>query len=187
VHQAVRAAGPLLHRRLRDLARRRQRRAGELDDRARSRKLLYHEARHIGWDEGDDEHDPKAVLVKPDLELFLGEIADVGLWNRTLDALSKDFQQPGLVERSTLSEQGFLSDWGAMQWADTGVLVLPSGRSAHLEAGYFSGAGKALYILMQERQEPELMYRMASGICLSVREMIERLSEDRLVAGTVAS
>jgi hypothetical protein len=86
-----------------------------------------------------------------------------------------------------LSEQGFLSDWGAMQWADTGVLVLPSGRSAHLEAGYFSGAGKALYILMQERQEPELMYRMASGICLSVREMIERLSEDRLVAGTVAS
>lgn len=25
---------------------------------------------------------------------------DVGLWNRILDALSKDFQQPGLVERS---------------------------------------------------------------------------------------
>jgi hypothetical protein len=64
-------------------------------------KLLYHEARRIAWDPGDDEHDPHAVLVKPDLELFLGEIADVGLWNRTLDALSLDFRQPGLIERST--------------------------------------------------------------------------------------
>lgn len=64
-------------------------------------KLLYHECRRIAWDPGDDEHDPKAVLVKPDLELFLGEIADTGLWNRTLDALSKDFQQPCLFERST--------------------------------------------------------------------------------------
>jgi len=27
-------------------------------------------------------------------KLFLGEIADVGLWNRPLDALAKDFQQP---------------------------------------------------------------------------------------------
>lgn len=63
-------------------------------------KLLYHEARRIAWDPGDDEHDPQAVLVKPDLELFYGEIADVGLWNRALDTLARDFQQPGLVERS---------------------------------------------------------------------------------------
>jgi hypothetical protein len=64
------------------------------------RKLLYHECRRISWDEGDDEHDPKAVLVKPDLELFLGEIADTGLWNRTLDALGRDFQQADLSARS---------------------------------------------------------------------------------------
>src|SRR5437773_122346 len=47
-----------------------------------------------------------------------------------------------------VSQAGFESDWSAMLWADTGVLVLPCGRSAHLEAGYFAGAGKALYILL---------------------------------------
>ncbi len=71
---------------------------------------------------------------------------------------------------------GYDSDWGAMQWADTGVLLLPSGRSAHLEAGYFTGAGKDLYILLTERQEPELMYKMATAICLWVGELLDRLA-----------
>jgi hypothetical protein len=76
-----------------------------------------------------------------------------------------------------LSYQGFASDMGAMRWADTGVLVLPSGRSAHIEAGYFNGAGKELHILMLERQEPELMYLMATGISLSLRQLLGALAE----------
>lgn len=67
-----------------------------------------------------------------------------------------------------LARRGFDSDWGAMEDADLGVLVLPCGRSAHLEAGYFVGAGKPLVILLNDPMEPELMYRMASDICLSV-------------------
>lgn len=62
-----------------------------------------------------------------------------------------------------LAVHGFKNDWDAMQWADTGVLLLPSGRSAHLEAGYFVGAGKPLYIT-GEPTEPELMYKMGT-IC----------------------
>jgi hypothetical protein len=61
-----------------------------------------------------------------------------------------------------------------MQWADTGVLVLPSGRSAHLEAGYFNGAEKDLFILMVEPQEPELMYLMGR-IALSVDDLVKVL------------
>jgi hypothetical protein len=74
-----------------------------------------------------------------------------------------------------LSEQGWLSDWEAMLWADTSVLVLPSGRSAHLEAGYFAGARKDLFFLLTDQQEPELMYRMATAICLDVDELIRAL------------
>lgn len=59
---------------------------------------------------------------------------------------------------------GFTLDFDAMKWAEAGVLVLPSGRSAHLEAGYFIGKGKPLWILVPEKMEPELMYGMASGI-----------------------
>ena len=47
---------------------------------------------------------------------------------------------------------------------DMGVLVMPSGRLAHLEFGYMIGLGKKCYVLFD--QPPEgygLMYKMASG------------------------
>lgn len=77
-----------------------------------------------------------------------------------------------------IAADGYASDWQAMEWADTGVLLLPSGRSAHLEAGYFVGAGKPLHILLTERQEPELMYRLATSICLIVEELLAEIGAD---------
>ena len=71
--------------------------------------------------------------------------------------------------------RGYGYDYGAMEWADTGVLLLPSGRSAHIEAGYFKGVGKHLYILMLEPQEPELMYLMADRICLTTPELVREM------------
>ena len=76
-----------------------------------------------------------------------------------------------------VAQSGFQHDWNAMEWADTGVLVLPCGRSAHLEAGYFTGAGKDLFILLTEPQEPELMYRMATRVCLSQDELLACLGQ----------
>lgn len=76
-----------------------------------------------------------------------------------------------------ISGQGFASDWGAMQWADTCVLVLPSGRSAHLEGGYFTGAGKELFVLMLEPQEPELMYLMATDVIIRWSALGRRLDQ----------
>lgn len=70
-----------------------------------------------------------------------------------------------------IAKAGFNSDFDAMKWADAGVLVMPCGRSAHLEAGYFVGAGKPLYILTTPA-EPELMYKMATRICTSVAELM---------------
>jgi hypothetical protein len=70
-----------------------------------------------------------------------------------------------------IAERGFRSDYEAMQWADTCVLVLPCGRSAHLEAGYFVGARKRLVVLLSDG-EPELMYKMASSICITIDEAV---------------
>lgn len=70
---------------------------------------------------------------------------------------------------------GFIADYRGMQWADTCVLVLPCGRSAHLEAGYFNGTAKRLVIYIPEPIEPDLMYLMAQHICLSMNEVIEAL------------
>lgn len=73
------------------------------------------------------------------------------------------------------AKRGFKSDFEAMKGAGACVLVLPCGRSAHLEAGWFVGAGKPLHILILEKCEPELMYKMATSICLSIRELIQNV------------
>lgn len=80
------------------------------------------------------------------------------------------------VTTHALATVGFEQDMAGLEWADTCVLVLPCGRSAHLEAGWAAGAGKALVILLLGDQlEPELMYRIAQKIVLSVEELIEAL------------
>jgi hypothetical protein len=69
-----------------------------------------------------------------------------------------------------LAIDGYFTDFRAMLWADVGVMVMPCGRSAHLEAGYFVGANKPLHILLSNG-EPELMYKMATGIHTTVDEL----------------
>lgn len=69
-----------------------------------------------------------------------------------------------------LAQTGFDSDFDAMKWADTCVLVLPSGRSAHAEAGWMKGADKHVIAYIPEEQEPELMYKMFDDIITSEDE-----------------
>ena len=71
--------------------------------------------------------------------------------------------------------RGFMSDFRAMQMADTCVLLLPSGRSAHLEAGWFCGANKRVIILTRDGEEPELMALLATDIATSMDEVIALL------------
>lgn len=77
-----------------------------------------------------------------------------------------------------LAELGFDQDYNALEWCDTCVLLLPCGRSAHLEAGWARGAGKLLVIVLLGNLEPELMYRWAHHIVLSIDELVEGLAAD---------
>ena len=69
----------------------------------------------------------------------------------------------------------FRNDIEAMKSCDACVLVLPCGRSAHTEAGWFAGRGKTVVVLIPERQEPELMYRLFDGVCCTMEELINAL------------
>lgn len=72
--------------------------------------------------------------------------------------------------------KGFANDWDAMEACEVGVLLLPCGRSAHLEAGYFAGhPAKSLHVLIPELPEPELMYLMADGVHLTVESLLAEL------------
>lgn len=76
---------------------------------------------------------------------------------------------------------GFGKDMAALTDCDVCVLVLPCGRSAHLEAGFAAGHGAKVAILLDEPFEPELMYRMADVVTDSLpllRDWLETLNKD---------
>ncbi len=75
----------------------------------------------------------------------------------------------------SLAERQFKNDIEALQTSDVCVLVLPCGRSAHTEAGWFAGAGKKVLVYMPIKQEPELMYKLFDGVCTSLEELVEYL------------
>ncbi len=76
-----------------------------------------------------------------------------------------------------LAEEGFKSDLEGMQWAETCLLVLPSGRSANTEAGWMKGKGKEVLVYQPIRQEPELMYKLYDGIIGSLPELIREFKD----------
>ena len=71
---------------------------------------------------------------------------------------------------------GFQRDFEAMLAADTFVLVLPCGRSAHLELGWAVGAGKHTAILLEDPCTPELMYMMVDRIATGLDDLLEWLA-----------
>ena len=72
--------------------------------------------------------------------------------------------------------RAFDTDMDALRAADAVVLVLDSGKSAHLEAGYAAGAGKLLVVLGEHQHEPELMYAMGRACVLRVEEVVAQLA-----------
>lgn len=68
--------------------------------------------------------------------------------------------------------EGYASDFAAMERADTFVMVLPCGKSAHLELGWAVGARKRTIILLEDPVEPELMYRMVDHLATSIIDLL---------------
>ncbi|ORW07224.1 hypothetical protein AWC14_25010 [Mycobacterium kyorinense] len=70
------------------------------------------------------------------------------------------------------ADLGFRRDFDAMLAADTFVLVLPCGRSAHLELGWAVGAGKRTAILLDDPCTPELMYKMVDQVATGLDDLL---------------
>ena len=60
--------------------------------------------------------------------------------------------------------------------ADAGVLVLPAGKSAHLEAGYLIGWRKPVFVLFDKEPDRwDVMYNFAKDVFFSVDDLIVEL------------
>jgi len=75
-----------------------------------------------------------------------------------------------------LAEHGFAHDLSGMEWANVCVLALPCGKSAHLEAGWFTGRGLPVFFYIPEDNEPELMYKLGGPIVTTQAEILKALS-----------
>lgn len=60
---------------------------------------------------------------------------------------------------------------------DSAVLVLPAGRSGHLELGYMAGAGKPTYVLFdQDYDRWDVMYQFATDVFFNQEELLKTLA-----------
>ena len=73
-----------------------------------------------------------------------------------------------------VAQAGFAKDMNALRRADAVVLVMPCGRSAHLELGWTVGAGKSTIVLLSDG-EPELMNLMVGTLATTVDGVCEAL------------
>jgi nucleoside 2-deoxyribosyltransferase len=75
----------------------------------------------------------------------------------------------------------FSFDHTHLNRADIGVLLMPAGKSGHLELGYMIGKGKPGYVLFDE--EPlrwDQMYQFANDIYFDVDQLGEALANEYL-------
>lgn len=83
---------------------------------------------------------------------------------------------PGYAFRAALehpvAREGFRLDMEALEAAEVTVLVLPCGRSAHLELGYARGLGQRTAVLLGGSWEPELMYRMVDRVVDRIEDLL---------------
>jgi len=73
--------------------------------------------------------------------------------------------------------KAFMEDKKWLNWADVCLLILPSGKSAHLEAGYAVGRGKKLVIWQAyyPRGEFDVMYGFADLVTDKATEVLNYL------------
>lgn len=62
--------------------------------------------------------------------------------------------------------------------SDFGLLVLPAGKSGHLELGYLIGQGKPCFILLEhEKDRWDIMYRFATKVEYNIDLIIKAMKE----------
>lgn len=101
-----------------------------------------------------------------------GEIADDS-WQAYETARGRTYFE---ALRGPAARNIFEFDKHWLDWADTAVLVLPCGKSGHMEFGRAVGKELDTYVLFDEMPARwDQMYQFANGFMVDVEELIERL------------
>lgn len=119
---------------------------------------VVHLLRHEGFDVYDFRN-PSEVIVDDDGRPSYGPPKkNEGFSWREIDPGWRNWTHEEYLDalESSEAEEGFRHDYDAMMAADIGVVVLPCGASAHLEAGFFDGhPDKHLVIVLPPEWDDE--------------------------------
>jgi len=80
--------------------------------------------------------------------------------------------------KDSRSQKAFQEDKKWLNWCDCCILLLPAGKSTHLEAGYAKGCGKKLVIYHPERfplGEFDVMYGFADILVEGIHDLLTYL------------
>jgi len=100
-----------------------------------------------------------------------GPIADDS-WQSYEESRGRTYQQ---ALQGYAAKHVFEYDLFHLNRCEAGVLVLPAGRSAHLEIGFLAGQGKPTFTLFDEIPERwDVMYQFTTP-CFSYEELVRNL------------
>lgn len=95
------------------------------------------------------------------------------------DCYRQDVVVPSVFRESLVDEEvhrRFSEHYNAMLEADVCVLLLPCGRSSHVEAGFMKGKGKDVFILDTSCHViPELMYLCFDDYFYEINSLLDAL------------
>lgn len=87
----------------------------------------------------------------------------------------KDFKRM-LLDRQSIKR--FEEHFAVMQDADTCILLLPAGRSSHIEAGHMNGIGKRVFVMDTSKEvTPELMYLALDDYFFDFEELYQAVDK----------
>lgn len=128
-------------------------------------------------------------LRNPKIPLFGNQLRDAGFhvfddWYSAGPEADDHWQVYEKGRGHTLADalQGFAADnvfsfdRRHLDQCDAGILMLPAGKSGHLELGYLLGQGKRGYVLYEEEPERwDVMYRFANAVFFNQDELVKHL------------
>ena len=82
--------------------------------------------------------------------------------------------------KDSRTKKAFLEDKKWLDWCDCCLLILPCGKSAHLEGGYAKGKGKKLIIFAMRgyvKGDFDVMYKFADEYTDIFERVVEKLDE----------
>lgn len=77
----------------------------------------------------------------------------------------------------------FRFDHDNLNRCDAACLVLPAGKSGHLELGYVAGSGKPTFILLDRPDRWDVMYQFATEVFEDKEQMIEYFTRPEVQSG----